>query len=233
MNPKSYKGAVLIIGSLYWDNSDREKWRNQRLHIVNKILVYAPIRYGRISGKKRKNTHTMVFSPSLNQEDMGTAWLVPFKNPVANPNDLIGEAKKLWEAEGGEPDRISENWGGVGLLDNPEERLSDELISAWKNCYEYQQNKPIFNLINNEHGVLSNDGILSLQWIKDAEHNQLISFNFILATATVPNNNQYPTSRQIAQLYQDKGYSEYFWKNRKHEITTFQDEEIEEYLRDD
>ena len=46
------KGAVLIIGSLLWDNSNnRDFWRNVNLNINNKIPVFAPIRYGRKSEK--------------------------------------------------------------------------------------------------------------------------------------------------------------------------------------
>ena len=55
--------GVLIIGSLLWDSEeDRPTWRDVRLDIASAQAVTAPIRYGRLSGKKRGHTHTMVFS---------------------------------------------------------------------------------------------------------------------------------------------------------------------------
>lgn len=34
--------GVLIIGSLYWDNSDREKWRRERLDLESQLYVRRP-----------------------------------------------------------------------------------------------------------------------------------------------------------------------------------------------
>ena len=53
--------GVLIIGSLYWDNSIREKWRQERLDLERQLCVRAPVRYGRQS-KNRGFSYTMVLS---------------------------------------------------------------------------------------------------------------------------------------------------------------------------
>lgn len=222
---REYRGAVLIIGSLWWDNSEREKWRNERLVKEQKILVSAPIRYGRKSGEKRKNTYTMVFSSDCYQQGVGKALLVPLKSKIKNLDELVIEAKKLWEAEGGIEDRVSGTWGAVGLLVNPESALPAEIIDGWKDFYKHQDRKPGFKSIGNESPSLSADGMLGLQWIVDVESNKSVDFDFILATATLPEK-EYPTPKAIAQACLDKNYTEYFDKNRENGIITFQDEEI-------
>ena len=60
--------GVLIIGSLYWDNANREQWRQERLDPNHKLCVHAPIRYGRQSAN-RGNSYTMVFSTGLREAD--------------------------------------------------------------------------------------------------------------------------------------------------------------------
>jgi hypothetical protein len=55
--------GILIIGSLLWDSEDnRPAWRDARLDIASAEAVTAPIRYGRLSGKKRGRTYTPSFS---------------------------------------------------------------------------------------------------------------------------------------------------------------------------
>lgn len=226
---KEYRGAVLIIGSLWWDNSEREQWRNTRLAKEQKILVFAPIRYGRKSlGEKRKNTYTMVFSSDCYSKEMGKALLVPFKNKIKNLDELIIEAKKLWKAEGGVENRISGTWGAVGLLVNSDSNFPTEIVDGWKSFYKGQEPewKPDFKAIGNEAASLSDNGILMLQWIEDVENNKAVDFDFILATATLPNVGEYPTPEEIAQACLDNQYTDYFDKNQDHGITTFQDNEI-------
>ena len=78
--------GVLIIGSLYWDNSIRDKWRRERLDLERRQYVRAPIRYGRRS-ERRGHSYTMVFSAGLREADFGTAIAVPCRS-----RDLIAEA---------------------------------------------------------------------------------------------------------------------------------------------
>ena len=57
----SLNAGILIIGSLLWDD-ERRAWRDARLEMGLAETVMAPIRYGRLSGKRRGHTYTMVFS---------------------------------------------------------------------------------------------------------------------------------------------------------------------------
>lgn len=85
---KELKGAIILIGSLYWDNNikgtdnAREIWRNNFLEINKAKDLKFPIRYGRKSGKEGAYTYTMVVSnsPSYKKKDnLGTAKLIPLK----------------------------------------------------------------------------------------------------------------------------------------------------------
>lgn len=222
-----YSGAVLIIGSLWWDTSPvRVNWRNTRLDMENTQTVYAPIRYGRRSGEQRRNTFTMVFSVDCYNVGMGKALLVPLKTKAKNLDDLITEAKRLWEAEGGVVNRISGTWGAVGLSVNPESSLPNEIIDGWKSFYSGQERQPDFRPIGNEIPSFSADGILMLEWLENIENKKVTKFDFILATATLPNIEEYPSANVIAQACLDNHYTEYFDRNQMHGITTFQDEEI-------
>jgi hypothetical protein len=217
-----YRGAVLIIGSLWWDNSEREEWRNERLAKEQKIIVSAPIRYGRRSGEKRKNTYTMVFSSDCYSQGMGKALLVPFKSQIKNLEELVIEAKELWKAESGIADRISGTWGAVGLLVNADSNIPGDIVDGWK----VLEKRPEFKAIGQEHPCLSRDGLLMLHWVEDFNSKSAVDFDFILATATLPNIEAYPTSQEIAEACVRNKYTQYFAENQKHGIITFQDEEI-------
>lgn len=222
-----YRGAVLIIGSLWWDTEKeaRANWQKDRLDINSVKRVYAPIRYGKLS-EIRNNTYTMVFSLSCYGNMIGTALLVPFQRPVTTSIELIIEAQKLWEAEGGISGRVAGTWGAVGLSVNPKSNFPKEMSNSWKGFYKKQERRPEFKAIGNEQPSLSKDGILMFQWIDDVPNKNTVEFDFILATATLPNVEHYPTSKEIAQACLSTGYTEYFERNHKNDIVTFQDDEI-------
>lgn len=233
----SFDGAVLMIGSLYWDKDlKRVNWRQSDMNIEHKQYVTAPIRYGRISGSGRKNTHTMVFSSLCYQEGLGTAVLVPLKEPVSNASELLSKAANLWHAEKSasqvESLEISSGWGAVGLLVNPECNLPEEFIDEWKQHYRNQNSKPRIQLAAGETPIITADGILQLSWPTDIDIGNFVDLDFILATAIEPNPNdgEYPSAQKIAEIYKENKYTEYFDNNRANGITTFQDEEIEKYL---
>lgn len=230
MNPNTYKGAVLLIGSLYWDNDIRTQWRNESLNIESKVYVQAPIRYGRVSGGRRKNTYTMVFSLSCYEDGMGTAILAPLLNDIKGLSDLRLEAEKLWKAEGGVSNRIFGPWGAVGLLVNPETEFENDLLEGWKEYFEDYDHISDLNKIKNEQPVLSQGGLLSIDWIKKVNDGISVDYDFILATATIPNVQQYPSAQNIARTCIENNYTDYFINNIENGITTFQDGEIREYL---
>lgn len=227
-----YHGAVLIIGSLWWDTSlDRVNWRDTRLDAKNMRRVYAPIRYGRIS-ESRSKTYTMVFSNSCSGEKIGTALLVPFQNHVLSFEDLKIEATKLWRAERSDANEMSfetsYSWGAVGLMTNPSTEFSPEVITEWNNHYQSQAEKPKIKYATDETPIISDNGLLSFEFPTHIDNNQPAEFDFILATAIKPKPNRgfYPTPERIARACLSNRYTEYFEKNRENGITTFQDDEV-------
>lgn len=99
------KGAVLIIGSLLWDNgNNRDIWRNDNLNIDNKIPVFAPIRYGR----KSEKSYTMVFSKELeDSNNLGTAFVVPFKEEIKSFKELLNQVRSLSRVEGNKDNKLT------------------------------------------------------------------------------------------------------------------------------
>src|SRR6478736_6100473 len=98
------KGGILVIGSLFWDPDQgankgaREEWRKKRLNMDKKIHVFAPIRYGRLSTGK---SYTMVFSKEVEgAKELGTAFIIPFRNNSVKWKGLLNQARYLSEAEG-------------------------------------------------------------------------------------------------------------------------------------
>ena len=83
------RGGVIIIGSLLWDNSNRQKWRENNLCIEKQFKVYIPIRYGRCSCA-RKKTYTMVFSNIcyLKRYGLEIGWILPIKAEINSFNEL-------------------------------------------------------------------------------------------------------------------------------------------------
>jgi hypothetical protein len=57
------------------------------------------------------------------------------------------------------------------------------------------------------------------------------AFDFLIATPVVPKPKTVLTARTIAERMNEKEYRDYFDNNRANNITTFQDDEILEYLR--
>jgi hypothetical protein len=117
------KGGILIIGSLLWDNAERQEWRNNHLICKDKIPVPIPIRYGRIS-TSRHNTYTMVYSNECcSKNKVGKGWVIPIRAKIDMFIDLKSEASALGKAEGfSSPQHLFSNWGSVALLLNPKKQ---------------------------------------------------------------------------------------------------------------
>ena len=225
--------GVLIIGSLYWDDSKcRPAWRSERLNLEREERVRVPIRYGRRS-KKRGNTYTMVISSGLAEEKFGTAIAVPCTSA-----DVFTEAEQLWAAERnathGPVGTIATGWGCVGLLEHPRGSLDREGRERWT---KRVRREPCYGNLphaRDERSAVSKLGFLNIDWPKTM-NGSLLEWDLLLASATHPtlDNEAYPSSRDIARAWQtSEGRSEvkYFRENRKNGIWTFQDAEIEEML---
>ena len=222
--------GVLIIGSLYWDNSAREKWRRERLDLERRRCVRVPIRYGRRS-ERRGFSYTMVFSAGLPEADFGTAIVAPCKS-----QDLIEEAKSLWEAEGGRAGAVSGSWGCVGLLTNPHGGLLPEQRERW---IRFVDDRPLYGRLQHEAaepGAVDKAGILQIDWPRLNDGPPLM-LDALLATATDPTlieGTRYPSASKVAEAWdtlEGREHLRYFCGNGENGIETFQDADIEEHLR--
>ena len=187
---KEVEIGVLLIGSLYWDDSKhRDKWRRARLCLGAKRRrrVRAPIRYGRRS-KSRGCSYTMVFSLSLVPDKFGRAIVVPCCRTVRSASDLVDEAEHLWAAERKKKRSacISAAWGCVALLENPDHPMSGKLRDGWtervsrETCYGQ-----LMNSANGEEVVVDKDGFLKIPWPESVDGSDL-EVDVLLATATNP-----------------------------------------------
>ena len=235
--------ACWIIGSLYWDEEKpREQWRRERLvDLDNRKYVRAPIRYGRLS-RSRGCSYTMVFSKQLDEPNMpdkyGYAIVVPCKTPVNGVEDLVSEARHLWQAEGGKKGGISAKWGCVALLENPRHPIPDVLRTGWT---KHVRREPHYGALNSARGeatVVDEEGFLTTSWPRTDDDSDL-GVDVLLATATDPTiiRGDYPSAREIAAAWNahegddHEHYVRYFRQNRQCEIWTCQDSKIEKLLR--
>ena len=229
--------GVLIIGSLLWDSEeDRPTWRNARLDIASAQAVTAPIRYGRLSGKKRGHTYTMVFSRLCN---IGQAKMVRYSNTVSSTADLIEEAEHLWKAEqpGADAGRIAADWGCVALLCNPDRKVPEDLLRPWAERVEREPNYGRVSQTQKEGILVSKAGLLQIDWPRLVEGGEPVSLDLLLVTANDPRitvaSPTYPGIQTIANAWNGAAstHAEYFWKNLDSGIRTFQDDEIRARLR--
>lgn len=224
--------GVLIIGSLLWDpEQGRPAWRDDRLDLVSLQTVTAPIRYGRLSGKKRGHTYTMVFSRLC---EAGHAKVARCKGSVSTMADLIGEAQALWKAE--QPrsaaDRIAADWGCVALLCNPDRKIPGDLLKGWAERVSREPDYGNVHQTDDEGRLISKEGLLEIPWPRLVEDGRAVDMDLLLVTANDPSlagtPRSYPSVETIANAWNsaDGQYAEYFWKNIDCGIRTFQDDHI-------
>tara|TARA_R110001606_G_scaffold287987_1_gene436135 strand:+ start:873 stop:1607 length:735 start_codon:yes stop_codon:yes gene_type:complete len=226
-NPEiKFKGGVIIIGSLLWDNSKiRKEWKNQNLNMDQKKIINVPIRYGRVS-KSRNCTHSMIFSSECKSDDkMGKGYFIPFNNELSI-KQILEQGKFMIDAEHNKTTklyRFNWSWGCLGITINPNLSIdkSKDLKFKWSEKYTNGFNPRQYK-IDKEESIISKEGLLKIKWA-----NELKEIDFIIGTATKPNIDFYPNSREIAIKMIVNKYDEYFKNNRENSITTFQDSEIE------
>lgn len=230
--------GILIIGSLLWDDDKiRQQWRDERLDGTRSELVSAPIRYGRLSGKRRGHTYTMVFSRSA---PAGRARVVRCSNVISSADDLVTEALCLWEAEELLKDtgRIANSkWGCVALLCNPKRKIPEDLLKAWAQRVIDEQGYGHVSQLATEGSLISRDGILQIGWPSCIAGAAPVDLDLLLVTANDPTLAgiplSYPSVEAIVNAWNSAApqHVEYFWKNTDHGIMTFQDKEISAGLR--
>jgi hypothetical protein len=221
--------GVLIIGSLYWRREGRDRWRRWRLDMDHQWLVKAPIRYGR---RSHNHTYTIVFSSDLSEEQFGQAIVVRCQRDVSSSPDLIKEAEWLWSAENktvpslccsSPKQRISATWGCVALLESPHNEIPQNLLGDWAKHVAGHYGP-------SERRLVDDRGLLQIPWPNLSSDNSRVPFDLLLATSN-DREVTYPTVQEIADAWKDHPEVDYFRSNRKHEIETFQDHEIERRLR--
>jgi len=209
--------GILVIGSLLWDNSERETWRRTRLNLDEQIPVRAPIRYGRRS-RTRGNTFTMVFR---NDGIWGQAVLVPCLSSMMDVDDLLQEASALWSAEklSASQGEVGASWGCVGVLFRREDETSINLAKEWGQYFQKHSDRPI--------APVDLEGILHIPWPEKLDNSPLTEVDVILSTATQAEKTL-PTAEEIADAWinQDSGHERYFFENVRHGIRTAEDLEI-------
>ena len=238
METRKHKIGVLIIGSLFWEKKCyRCEWRRDHLRMSEKQFVKVPIRYGRCS-ISWGNSYTMVFYAGRSDEKLGQAIVVPCAQDVITGQDLVKEAVCLWNVEARDSKNqnnciTSKKWGCVTLLKNPNRTICDDLHDSWTKrvCEESKYRKKIISAYG-EEVVVNRRGFLKIPWPKTVDGSDL-NFDALLATVTCPkpDKGRYPSAQAVAATANrsDKG-REYFCKNRKHGIETFQDDEIKGHL---
>ena len=232
--PAVLKAGILIIGSLLWDK-DRQGWRDARLDMNQSELVLVPIRYGRRSGKRRGRTYTMVFS---RRAPTGQARVVRCVHAITSAGDLITEALKLWEAEelSLNSGRIASSWGCVALSCNPDRKIPADLLKAWAERVGHEQGYGKISQAPDEGPLISESGILQIDWPRRVEGGASIDLDLLLVTANEPTLTgaplAYPSVETISGAWNDvdQEYVKYFWNNIDNGIGTFQDEEIRAQL---
>lgn len=221
------KGAVIVIGSLLWENKEnalnkkqgliRAEWR-KCLDLDNKISFKVPIRYGRKSSSKRC-TYTMVFSNSV--KTLGKAYLIPFKESSKDFTNLREQALQLSIAEGIStdryPKRLKASWGAVAITFNRNQDFS-ELKKQWHNEFKEFDNDGY--RIGTEKPSITLKGELNFK-IKLPDN-----IDYVLATPVKPELNEYPNIEKIADaiIESKPRYETYAKENFKNGIRVENDE---------
>lgn len=198
--------------------------------------VTAPIRYGRLSGKSRGYTYTMVFSRLAG---IGHAKTVRCSRPIATLADLLAEAEALWKAEqpGAAAGRIADYWGCVAVLCNPDRQVPEDLLKAWADRIRREPNYGNVTQTKKEGRLVDENGRLLIAWPTRVDAGEPVQFDLLLVTANDPKISvarpNYPDVATIAGAWNaaPNKYAEYFWKNLDNGISTFQDDEICPLLR--
>jgi hypothetical protein len=225
------KGAVLIIGSLLWENEEnslnkeqgkqRAKWR-ENIDIDKKIAVQVPIRYGRKSTSK-SCTYTMLISNSVSE--LGTAFLIPYKKETGNFEEFQCQALELSEAERisteDYPKRLKASWGAVGVAFNKSrEKQFDAIKKKWHQEFTSFDNSDY--KIGNEQPSINENG--ELNFVFDIPED----IDYVFATPVKPNISEYPTIDRIVEaiIESKPKYDTYVKENFKNGIRVQDDEEI-------
>lgn len=225
---KTFKAGVLIIGSLFWDNSNgRRAWREhtfgENFH-RHKQKIQVPLRYARNSDTRE--CPTMTFSAEFQKhEKLGAGLVLPFKNSKLSFPEIICEARNLSEAEGTDRKFIKgkSKWCVILHWANPKLKKENEqwsnFQSLWSKNYDpkLEDVRDQFKCNCEDEPVFDDNGELRFEW-----PDELNDFDLILTTQPKP------TDCFSVDTLSDKFFKkpEYFIKNRLNGIKTADDNDI-------
>lgn len=241
MSVDSFKIGVIVIGSLLWDNDYKEKkGYRKKWRITNfsdeRIMILAPIRYGRESGENKN--YTMIYDAELNDSDkMGTAYVCPVKKSFQNLNEIFEQVELLSLAEGfydvnkEEPVNVvkgkKNQWAVISYLLSP--KLSESHKKEFRQLWRDRTNISLFDSLSfHEHCTshfCDENGEIQKYWpsaVSKDESDILNSFDILITTCTKRNVKTLPTSEE---LYEDFNTDtrKYIKNNILNGIFTFQD----------
>lgn len=234
----SYRGGVLILGSLLWD-PDRSDWRRNYFgDDFQSISVPSPIRYGRYSSGEKRQCPTIVLSSEFEASGCrGRAKFVTFHNAQMTIDEVTQAARNLSSAEGDNDEKFikgNSHWCIVLFLLNPNlgQQERDYFIENWRKNYDPEITNEIqanFKMESETSAVFDANGQLRMAW-----PSELNDLDFVLATQTQPrkttdDHSTYLEPASIAAQFHAK--PEYFIKNRMNGINTVEDDEIISFLR--
>lgn len=201
--------GIMIIGSLLWDNGQRDVWRRSHLRVEERVRVKAPIRYGRRS-LSRGNTFTMTFGTN---DDLGQAVLVPCATVIGNLAGLAIEAESLWKAEStyAAANSIGASWGCVGVMCRAESERAG-WFEGWADYFRSRASSV---------SPVDDKGIVRIPWPVTTAVGNPVNIDVILATVTKAEAKR-PTVIEIADAWVDQqnGHERYFFENVRHGIRT-------------
>jgi hypothetical protein len=185
----------------------------------------------------------MIYDPGAR---LGQAKVAPCKNSVTSFEEIEAQAIALWKAEqsNDEPPArpLSANWGCVALRQNPSGGLPQGILDEWARRVSRQETRqgvkdydPSRYKVNGGVASIDEKGLLGIPWPeKSIDGKPLDGFDLLLATATEPNPRRSCTVDEIAEAWnQQPDQAYYFHCNRRHDILTFQDDEIAARLDSD
>ena len=218
-----------MIGCLFWEDESnapepalgraKRLWRERELDMASAKKWPAPIRYG-MRSMRRWQTYTMVFSTSA---PVGTAQLVPYQQPVSEPDELMRQARRLGIVEGYDPRRgLWTDWGLVSVCWSPALRsISNPFRQAWNEAFADFPGGAAYRL-GEEESCVTDLGELAVD-IRFPE-----GVDYILVTPNIPNVDRYPEPSDILGAIDEspKQYDTYVRQNIQHGIRAADDDAI-------
>lgn len=238
MAETAVRAAVLIIGSLWWEDDLRSKgdrvriaWRETYLDNYKETVqrVNVPIGYGRYSGSARRRHYTMIFANAQARAKMGPG--VGLVAPCRASYDVDRHISELAIAEG---INAGSDWGAVALLANPPRAAAlNTVLSKWRQSFARRAGvNPRTPDLEKDFAVTA-AGRLDIPWPKLAGTATDLDFDLLLATANKATlvNGAYATPATIAERFATAGEAgagdpRYFVENVRAGIRTADDAAI-------